>query len=70
MKLAVIGRVTQTRAIEGADRIQQACVDCADAGRWSGVVGLDVSVGQAVTVRIAPDQVVLLAADGAPAGRG
>ena len=50
MKLAVIGRVTQTRAIEGADRIQQACVDCADAGRWSGVVGLDVSVGQAVTV--------------------
>lgn len=50
MKLAVIGRVTQTRAIEGADRIQQAFVDCADAGCWSGVVGLEVSVGQAVTV--------------------
>ncbi len=31
---------------------------------------LNLSVGQAVTVRIAPDQVVLLAAEGGPGARG
>lgn len=50
MKLAVIGRVTETRPIEGADRIQQAFVSCGDEGRWSGVVGKDINAGDSVVV--------------------
>lgn len=50
MKLAVIGRVVETVDIAGADRIVQALVDCGDAGRWSGVVGKNIGVGQFVTV--------------------
>lgn len=50
MKLAVIGRVVETAKISGADRIQQAFVDCGDAGRWTGVVGKDIEAGNMVTV--------------------
>ena len=50
MKLAVIGRVVETAEISGADRIQQAFVDCGDAGRWTGVVGKDIEAGNMVTV--------------------
>lgn len=50
MKLAVLGKVVETAEIDGADRIQQAKVDCADAGSWSGVVGKNVVVGNVVTV--------------------
>ncbi len=50
MKLAVIGRVTATKAIEGADRIHQAIVDCGDEGNWSGVVGKDIVEGATVLV--------------------
>lgn len=50
MKLAVVGKVIETASIEGADRIKQALVVCGDAGKWSGVVGLDIEVGQFVTV--------------------
>lgn len=50
MKLAVVGRVTETRPIEGADRIQQAFVSCGDEGIWSGVVGKDINTGDSVVV--------------------
>lgn len=50
MKLAVVGKVIETAEIKGADRIKQALVVCGDAGKWSGVVGLDIEVGQLVTV--------------------
>ena len=50
MKLAVVGKVIETQAIPGADRIQQATVVCGDAGKWSGVVGKDIAVDQLVTV--------------------
>lgn len=50
MKLAVLGKVVETGEIAGADRIQQAIVDCSDSGRWSGVVGKEIVVGQIVTV--------------------
>lgn len=49
-KLAVVGRITEVRAIDGADFIQAASVDCGAAGRWSGVVGKDVQAGDGVTV--------------------
>lgn len=50
MKLAVIGKVIETAGIPGADRIKRATVVCGDAGKWSGVVGLDIEVGELVTV--------------------
>jgi RNA ligase (TIGR02306 family) len=50
MKLAVIGRVAAIKAIEGADRIQQAIVDCGDEGVWSGVVTKDIGQDDIVVV--------------------
>lgn len=50
MKLAVIGQVSATKPIEGADRIHQAIVDCGDEGTWSGVVGKDINEGDKVVV--------------------
>lgn len=50
MKLAVVGRITKLLPIEGADFIQQAHVDCDDAGKWSGVVGKDICQDSLVTV--------------------
>jgi len=50
MTLAVIGLVSEIKPIEGADRIQQAFVDCGDAGVWSGVVGKDIVVGDKTMV--------------------
>ena len=49
-QIAVIGEIVEIRTIDGADRIMQAFVDCAAAGRWSGVVGKDVEIGEKVTV--------------------
>ena len=49
-KLAVIGKITDVQPIEGADRIRQATVVCGDAGKWQGVVGLDIQQGDLVTV--------------------
>lgn len=48
--LAVVGKITEVRAIEGADFIQAASVVCGTAGHWSGVVGKDVQPGDSVTV--------------------
>lgn len=50
MKLAVIGKIIELASIDGADRIKKATVVCGDAGKWSGVVGLDHQVGDLVTV--------------------
>lgn len=50
MKLAVIGKIIELNAISGADRIKHAVVVCGDAGKWSGVVGLNHNVGELVTV--------------------
>jgi RNA ligase (TIGR02306 family) len=49
-KIAVVGEVIALHLIEGADRIVRAEVDCADAGKWSGVVGLNVKQGERVLV--------------------
>lgn len=48
--LAVIGQITELAPIEGADRIQKAVVICGSAGKWTGVAGKDLQVGQLVTV--------------------
>lgn len=48
--LAVIGKVIELAAIEGADRIRCATVVCGVSGKWKGVVGLDVEPGELVTV--------------------
>ena len=48
--LAVIGRIIETAAIEGADFIQQATVVCGQSGKWQGVVGKDIVIGDTVTV--------------------
>lgn len=50
MKLAVIGKIIETIAINGADRIHQAIVVCGDSGKWSGVVGKEIQKGDLVTV--------------------
>ena len=49
-KLAVVGLITSIRHIPGADFIRQAFVDCGDAGKWSGVVGLEIKPDELVTV--------------------
>jgi RNA ligase (TIGR02306 family) len=48
--VAVIGKVSQIRSIDGADFIQAATVFCGGAGTWSGVVGKEVAEGEVVTV--------------------
>lgn len=50
MKLAVIGKIISVESIANADRIKLATVVCGDAGKWSGVVGLDFNEGDLVTV--------------------
>lgn len=49
MALAVSGKIIETFSIDGADRIIRAVVDCGDSGRWSGVVGKEMKVGDMVT---------------------
>jgi hypothetical protein len=49
-KIAVVGCIAEINPIDGADFIQQAVVLCGDAGRWSGVVGKDVELGDLVMV--------------------
>lgn len=48
--IAVVGKIITIRPIEGADFIQAAEVVCGSAGKWSGVVGKNVEVGETVTV--------------------
>lgn len=48
--LAVIGNITTTAPIPGADRIQSATVNCGSSGTWQGVIGKDINAGDAVTV--------------------
>lgn len=48
--IAVVGHIIEIRPIEGADFIQAATVVCGAAGKWSGVVGKDVTEGENVTV--------------------
>lgn len=48
--VAVVGMVTQLIPIPGADFIEQAIVDCGDAGEWSGVVAKGIGTGGLVTV--------------------
>lgn len=50
MKLAVIGKIKELNPIPNADRILQATVVCGDAGKWSGVVELNHTIGELVTV--------------------
>lgn len=49
-KLAVIGKITDIQPIPNADFIRAATVVCGAAGKWQGVVGLDIAVGNIVTV--------------------
>jgi RNA ligase (TIGR02306 family) len=48
--LAVVGKIVELNAIDGADRIKHAIVVCGASGKWSGVVGLNHQVGELVTV--------------------
>lgn len=48
--LAIIGKIIATAPIDGADRIQQATVVCGTSGKWQGVVGKDISIGDIVMV--------------------
>lgn len=48
--LAVSGKVVAVHPIAGADRIQSAEVDCGTSGKWTGVVGKDLDVGEFVVV--------------------
>ena len=48
--LAVVGRIIEVAPIEGADRIQKVTVICGSSGKWTGVAGKDLHVGQLVTV--------------------
>ena len=48
--LAIIGKIIATAPIDGADRIQQATVVCGKSGKWQGVVGKDISIGDIVMV--------------------
>ena len=49
-KVAIVGKIVMIEAIKDADRIKLATVVCGDAGRWTGVVGLDHHIGELVTV--------------------
>lgn len=49
-KLAVIGRITSTAHIAGADLIQQVTVDCAEAGTWTGVASKSMAPSHRVLV--------------------
>ncbi len=49
-KIAVIGMIINIKDIKDADRIKLATVVCGDAGKWTGVVGLDHYLGEFVTV--------------------
>jgi RNA ligase (TIGR02306 family) len=49
-KLAVVGLIQNLEPIAGADRIQRADVVCGSAGKWSGVVSLEIALGDTVTV--------------------
>lgn len=59
--LAVIGRITATRPIPGADLIHQVEADCRSAGTWSGVAGKGIQPGDNVLVLL---QDALLPPDG------
>lgn len=48
--LCVAGVVLEVRPIANADRIRLAVVDCGSSGKWSGVVGLDIAMGDRVVV--------------------
>lgn len=48
--IAVVGKISEIRPIDGADFIQAATVLCGAAGKWSGVVGKDVAIDDGVTV--------------------
>lgn len=48
--LCVAGVVLEVNPIPKADRIRLAVVDCGSSGKWSGVVGLDMAVGDRVVV--------------------
>lgn len=48
--VAVVGKISEIRSIDGADFIQAATVICGASGKWSGVVGKDVTEGELVTV--------------------
>jgi hypothetical protein len=50
MKLAVVGIIESITPIAEANSIQQARVQCGDAGTWTGVCGKDIAAGEAVTV--------------------
>ena len=57
MKMSVLGKVIETKQIEGAGHIQKVLVACGDAGEWRGFVGKDIMVGQLVTVFL-PEEVL------------
>lgn len=59
--VAVIGRIVNVHAIDGADRIHLVAADCGDHGVWHGVVPKSTVMGDTVLVLL---QDALLPADG------
>jgi RNA ligase (TIGR02306 family) len=50
MTVATTGKVIEVNPIAGADRIHSATVVCGQNGKWMGVVGKDIDVGDMVVV--------------------
>ena len=48
--LAYTGRIIETRAIEGADRIHLVTAICGRGGKWRGVTPKDIGTGERVAV--------------------
>jgi RNA ligase (TIGR02306 family) len=55
--MAWIGKIHSVSPIPEADKIQRAEVVCGEGGKWAGVVGKDMHVGQCVVVFL-PDAVL------------
>lgn len=55
--LAYVGKIIETKPIEGADRIHSAVVVCGKGGKWNTVVPKDLGEGAMVTVFM-PDAIV------------
>jgi RNA ligase (TIGR02306 family) len=49
-ELAYVGKIIETREIEGADRIHLATAVCGAGGKWRGVTSKDIGAGDPVAV--------------------
>lgn len=52
MGLGYVGKIVETRPIQGAERIHTAVVVCGKGGKWTGVVPIDMKTGDFCEVYI------------------